>query len=162
MPDKQQSVLLGSVVVALLSTSYIGYINFICCIGVVIGAMVAVWHYTDAHRLTIPAGRGAVLGLQAGLIGAVIALVLNYVLIRMGIRHDHAMVDLILNTLGDSLPPEQLDEMIEQRDAPVRLTPYLMQGSLGVLLSGGFGALGGAIGAALFKKGTTEPPEDRF
>jgi hypothetical protein len=162
MPDKQQSVFLGSIVVALLSTSYIGYINFICCIGVIIGAVVAVWHYTDTHRLTIPAGRGAVLGLQAGLIGAVIALVLNYVLIQIGIRHDHLLVDFIINNMGDSLPPEQIDSMMDQRDEPVRLMPYMLQGTLGVLLSGAFGALGGSIGAALFKKGTPEQPEDRF
>jgi hypothetical protein len=160
MPDKQQSLILGSIVVALLSTSYIGYINFLCCIGVIIGALVTIWHYTDTHRLTLKPGRGAVLGLQVGVIGAVIALVLNYILIQIGIRHDHLIVDMMIDLFGDNMPREQLDEMIEQRDEPVRLMPYLLQGTLGILISGVFGAIGGAIGSALFKKGEPEAPAD--
>lgn len=162
MPDKQQSVLLGSVVVALLSTSYLGYINFFCCLGVIIGGIVTTWHYTDSHRLTIKPGNGAVLGLQAGIIGSIIALLLNFILIQFGIRHDQALVTMLIEMFGDSMPPEQVDDLIEQRDAPVRLLPYMLQGTLGVILSGIFGALGGTIGAALFKKGTAEPPEETF
>ena len=58
MPDKQQSIILGGIVAGILSTSYLGFLNLLCCMGIIIGALVAVWHYTDTHELTIPSGTG--------------------------------------------------------------------------------------------------------
>lgn len=153
MSGKQQSILLGSAVVAVLSTSYLSFINCLCCLGVIAGAMVAVWHYTQTNQLTIKPGEGAVMGLMAGLIGAVIALVLNYILMQIGIRHDAALLNAMLDMFQDSLPPEQYDELVRQRDEPTTLGSYLTSGMIGVAVSAIFGAVGGAIGAALFKKG---------
>ena len=157
MPSKQQSIILGGLVAGLLSTSYLGLINFLCCAGVIIGAMVAVWHYTDTHRLTISAGEGAVIGLLAGLVGAVVSLILNYILIEMGIRSDQAISQFIINQFGDNMPPEQYDAMAEQMNADLTLSAYLANGLFAAILSLVFGAAGGAIGAAVFKKGEESP-----
>ncbi len=157
MSAKQQSILLGGAVVALLSTSYLSFINYLCCLGVIIGAVVAVWHYTSTNSLTVKPGEGAVMGLMAGVVGALIALVLNYVIMQMGIRHDQAMLNVLMDSFRDAMPPEQYDELVRQRDQPLRLGSYLASGMIGVLVSGLFGAIGGAIGAAMFKKGTDGP-----
>lgn len=156
MPSRTQSILLGSLVVALLSTSYLGLINVVCCAGVIIGALVTVWHYTDTHELTIPAGQGASMGLAAAFIGAIIALILNFVLIKIGIRSDQFMLDAMLDAFGDSMPDEQYDDLLEQRNRPVTFGSYFIEGVLGVIVSAVMGAIGGAIGAAVFKKGTVE------
>jgi hypothetical protein len=153
MPSKKQSVILGGIVAGLLSTSYLGLINLLCCLGVVVGGMVAVWHYTDMNKLTIPAGQGAVMGLLAGLIGALISLVLNYILIEMGIRSDQAISQFFLNQFGSNMPPEQYDAMVEQMNADVTLASYLTNGLFAAIISLVFGSIGGAIGAAVFKKG---------
>jgi len=157
MPSKQQSILLGGIVAGLLSTSYLGLINLLCCAGVIIGALVAVWHYTDTHKLTIPAGQGAVIGLLAGLVGTVISLMLNYILIEMGIRSDQAITQFILNSFGDSMPPEQYDAMAEQMNSEMTLSAYMANGLFAAVISLVFGAIGGAIGASVFKKAEETP-----
>ncbi len=156
MSDKQQSIFLGGAVVGLLSTSYLSFINFLCCLGVIIGAMVAVWHYTSTNSLTIRPGEGAVMGLTAAVVGSIIALVLNYILLKIGVRHDLAISNFFMEIARDSLPPEQYREMMDQQNAPITLGSYLGSGLIGIVISAVFGAVGGAIGAAVFKKGTDE------
>ncbi len=157
MPSKRQSIILGGLVAGLLSTSYLGLINILCCAGVIIGALVAVWHYTDSNELTISAGQGAVLGLLTALVGSVISLVLNYIVISFGVRSDQAMLEFFINRFGDSMPPESYDQLIEQLETPITLATYLKSALWGILGSAVFGTIGGAIGAVIFKKGSDEP-----
>ena len=57
------------------------------------------------------------------------------------------------------MPPEQLEEMEAQMEAG----KTLLQHVLGVLIGGAvfsvFGAIGGAMGAKIFKKGGDEPTD---
>lgn len=163
MPSKRDSILLGGLVVGVLSTSYLGFINFVCCLGVVIGAMVAVWHYASNNSLTIPAGQGAGIGAAAGALGAAIAFVLNTVLTLAGIDSNDAFLNAIIGFMetqaesvsGDDAAAleEQIAELEAQRDAPFTIGTALSGLAIGVLVSAVFGAIGGAIGAAFFKKG---------
>ncbi|GIV58505.1 MAG: hypothetical protein KatS3mg042_1418 [Rhodothermaceae bacterium] len=161
MPDKQQSILLGGLLVGLLSTSYLGLINMICCLGVLIGSVVAVWHYTSTYELTIPAGEGATIGALAAVLGGVISLVLNFVLMKLGIRHDLVISQFMLERFAESMPPEQLDQIREQMSQPVTLGTYLKQAwyGAGLIITAIFGAIGGALGAVMFKKGGALPEE---
>ena len=159
MSAKQQSILLGGLVVAVLSTSYLGFINCLCCAGVIIGAMAAVWHYTNTNELTIPTGEGALMGLSAAVVGFFIAFIINFILISLGIRHDLAITQAILNNFGDSMPPEQVEAMEDQMDAAITFGAYAINGIIGLVVSTIFGAIGGAIGAAVFKKGSDTPDE---
>ncbi len=156
MSDKTPSILIGGAVVAVLSTSYIGFINCLCCAGVIIGAMTAVWHYTNTNSLTIPAGQGAVIGLLAAIVGAVLAMLVNYILINLGIRSDQAIVEFILNRFGDQMPLEQVEAMEEQLDASLSFGIFFINSLIGLVVSVIFGAIGGAIGASVFKKGEDE------
>jgi hypothetical protein len=159
MPDTKQSILLGALVTAILSASYLSLINMLCCFGVIAGALVAVWHYTDTNELTIMTGKGAGMGALVAIIGGLFALVINLALIQMGIRHDLAMVEFMVSSFGDSLPPEQIEGMEAQLDAPFNVGLYLLNGLFGLFVSAIFGAGGGAIGAKVFKKGGDEPTE---
>lgn len=162
MPSKQQSLILGGLVAGLLSTSYLGYINLLCCAGVIGGAMVAVWHYTSTNELTLSGGEGAKLGVMAAFIGWGVAFLLNFILMSAGLRHDLAVTEFFLNSMGDSMPPEQVAEMEEQINTPFGLGWYLktaiasVNGAVGLVLTAVFGAIGGAIGAAAFKNGPDE------
>ncbi|MFT4604766.1 MAG: hypothetical protein ACI9W4_001502 [Rhodothermales bacterium] len=162
MPSKQQSIILGGLVAGLLSTSYLGFINFLCCAGILAGGMVAVWHYASTNELTLSGRQGATLGVQAALLGWGVAVVLNFVLMSAGLRHDLAIAEFFLNNMGDSMPPDQLDMMEEQINTPFSLGWYLKtailsgSGAFGLALSAGFGAIGGAIGASAFKNGPEE------
>ena len=159
MSDKTQSILIGGAVVAVLSTSYIGFINCLCCAGVIIGAMTAVWHYTNTNSLTIPAGEGAIIGRLAALTGSVLAILINYILMSLGIRSDQVITEFILNRFGDQMPIEQVEAMEDQLDASLTFGSYLLNGLIGLVVSTIFGTIGGAIGASVFKKGEQESSE---
>lgn len=157
MPPKSQSVFLGALVAGVLSTSYLGFINVICCLGVIIGALVAVWHYTSTHQLTIAGGVGAGMGAMVGALAAVIAGLLTLVLVPLGIDSSAAVTDFVLETFGDQMDTEQRRQLQEQAEASRTPGAVIMGTVLSALVYAVFGAIGGAIGAALFKKGGPEP-----
>ncbi|NQV74160.1 hypothetical protein HQ496_13660 [bacterium] len=157
MPDSKQSIILGGIVTGLLGTSYLGLINFICCMGVLIGAVVTVWHYTDTNELTITGGHGAKLGVSAALIGLAIAFVLNFILVKMGINHETAINDFIIAKLGDSMPPEQIEAMQAAGLKEKTILDYLQALGIGAVAYSAFGAIGGGIASKMFKKGGDEP-----
>lgn len=159
MPDQKQSILIGAAVTAALSTSYLGLINCLCCAGVVIGSLVTVWHYTSRYDLTIEAGRGAVMGLVAAAVGAVISLLLNYLLLQVGLGGQEVIVQSIMEAFSGYVSPEQMEMMREQMEAQrdVSFGAYLINGLVTVFVFALVGAVGGAIGAAIFKKGGEQP-----
>jgi len=159
MTDKKQSILLGGLVAGLLSTSYLGLINMACCAGVIIGSVLTVWHYTDSNEVTIRPGEGAVMGLLAALVGWAISFVLNYVLIKAGIRSDLVVSQFFLDRFGDKMPAEQYEQMVEQMSADITFAKYFMSAIWGVAASIVFGSIGGVLGAAIFKKGTDSQAE---
>lgn len=156
MPSRTQSILIGGLVAGLLSTSVLGMINLLCCAGVLIGAGVGVWHYTEENRLTIPAGQGALIGALCGVVGAVLAGVLNQLLVVMGLDFATAMQENVMRNFGMSA--EQLAQMREMQQAQQGNVLWAIMGTLfNVVLFAIFGAIGGAIGASIFQKGDAEP-----
>ena len=155
MPDQKPSIFLGAAVVALLSTSYLSLINYFCCLGVIVGAMVTVWHYTSTYQLTVEMGRGAVLGLAAAALGSFVAIFLNYLLSSVGLDAGTITADLTMNMFRDMIPPEQLEQLQSQMDQQqdATLVQRLFSGLFGVVIASVFGAIGGIIGASVFKKG---------
>lgn len=154
MPSRTQSILIGGLVAGLLSTSVLGMINVLCCAGVIIGAVVGVWHYTEEHRLTIPSSQGALIGALCGVLGAVIAGVLNQVLIMIGLDFTATMQEFMMQNFDMS--PEQAEQM-EQAQQGNAL--WAIMGTLfNMVLFAIFGALGGAIGASIFQKGDDTQP----
>jgi uncharacterized membrane protein YeaQ/YmgE (transglycosylase-associated protein family) len=158
MPSKVQSIFLGGLIVGLLSTSYLGLINFACCAGVIIGAMVAVWHYTNENSLTIPPGQGALMGLLAAVVGAFVALALDQVVRLVGIPGSQELTLIMQERLmGAELGPEQREvqeEMMRQFQTPLYM---IISFAFTLAVTAVFGAIGGAIGASIFKKGGDRP-----
>lgn len=153
MSPKQNSMLIGGLVVGLLSTSYLGLINLLCCAGVIIGAMTAVWHYTSTQQLTIESGDGAVLGVGAAVVGTILSQILNYTIIRpLGLGFESGMMDF----MSQYMSPEQMEQMQAQAAQSETLGSILIGLVIGLVVSSIFGAIGGAIGAAVFKKGSDE------
>ena len=161
-PSKTNAILLGAALVAVTSTSYLNIVNVLCCAGVIGGGVFAVYRYTSDNRLTISGGEGAKIGFLAGLAGAVIALLLNFALRSIGIRDDLAMSNMMLARFADQMQPEQIEMMEAQIDLPVWKTMFSLWTPVAILVSGAFGAIGGLIGAAAFKKGGDVAPEQSY
>ncbi len=152
MPSRTQSILIGGLVVGLLSTSVLGLINLLCCAGVVIGAVVGVWHYTEEHRLTIPSSQGAIIGALCGVVGALIAGVLNQLLIVIGLDMAIALQESLMRNFGMSA--EQMEQMREMQAQQGNILWAIVGTLFNMVLFAVFGALGGALGASIFQKGS--------
>lgn len=158
MNPKQQSILLGGLVVGLLSTSYLGIINCLCCAGVILGGLTAVWHYTSTNALTVSQGEGASMGAIAGVIGAVVAFILNLVVTAIGFDAQEQLQQVWMDFFREQMSPDQLRQMEEQIASQSAFSFINLFVSL--IVSAIFGTIGGVIGASVFKKGGAEPADE--
>lgn len=165
MPSKVPSIAVGAAVSAVLAlltnvvnatagqgNQVVGaLVACLCCLGAVGCGVIAVYHYTNTHHLTISPGSGAGMGAAAGFLGMIIASILGYLLQFVG----------VLPTAAEALATAR-EQMIDagmpddQIETALTMTRY-MTGPLGIVVSSVvgaiLGAIGGAIGAAMFKKG---------
>lgn len=151
MTIRQQSILIGALVTGILSTSYLGFINSICCLGVIIGGLVAVQQYTSRSGTAISAGDGAVLGSLAGVGGAIIGTLLDRALRPFGLDSQTiwqgAMEDIMQDMNGQQgLSPEMMQQMQGEGGIAMLFVSLI----IGIIVYAIFGAIGGALGAALF------------
>ena len=132
----------------------------LCCLGVMTGAAVGVWHYTSSHQLTISSGDGASLGASAALIGLGISLILNFILMKIGLGSDTVFTSFFQSFMGDMMTAEQLEQFeqqLEQQRQQSFLEYLFNVGTLlNVVIFPLFGAVGGAFGASLFRYGAEE------
>lgn len=161
MTPRQQSILIGAVVTGVLSTSYLGLINFICCLGVIIGGVVAVQQFVDRTRTSVESGDGAVLGALAGAGGALFAALFDQALRPFNLDSQSISQDMMQNFMqveGQQMSPE----MMQQFQGGGSATMILMGLAIGIVVNSIFGAIGGAIGAAIFggdEQGQNVDPE---
>jgi len=152
MSPRQQSIFIGAVVTGVLSASYLSFINTICCLGVLIGSVVAVQQYTVRTGRGLASGDGAVLGALAGAGGAVLG----------------ALFDAALRPFGldsTSISQGMMEEWMQNMEGQQGMSPEMMQQFQGgegglmmffvglgfsVVIYALFGAIGGALGTAFF------------
>jgi hypothetical protein len=126
----------------------------LCCLLAIGIPMIAVWHHTSTNRVTISMGAGAGMGALAMLIGGLGSTALQKVLQTVGaLPSDAELVERARRDLLDSgMDPAAIDQALGMTE--------MMQGPLGIvssiLIVAVVGAIGGLIGAALFKKGNTD------
>lgn len=149
MTTRQQSILIGAVVTGVLSTSYLNFINVVCCLGVILGSMVAVQQYTSRSGTAIEAGDGAVLGAITGVAGAILGSIFDQLLRPIGLDSTSisrdAMQQWMQNMQGQQGMPT---EMMGQGGGG--MMTFIIGLVFGVVIYAIFGAIGGAIGAAIF------------
>lgn len=171
MPSKTPSIALGAAVSVILSlalsfailgmgTTGQAIVGCATCLLVFIGPLVAVWHYTSTHRVTLPAGPGAGLGAITGAVGALVAGLVQQVLILANLYPDAA--ELLERQreqmIASGLDPAQIDQAMQMAETMGGMASNPILGiGLNVLIGAVIGAIGGAVGAAIFKKGPLEP-----
>jgi len=154
MTPRQQSILVGAVVTGILSTSYLGLINTLCCLGVIVGGIVTTQQYATRTRGSIPSGDGAVLGAFAGAGGAVLASLFDVMLRPLNLDSSSISQDMMEQFMQgmegqQGMSPEMMQQM--QGEGPGLLSVMgLAFLFMNLILYAIFGAIGGAIGTALF------------
>jgi hypothetical protein len=154
---RYQSVLLGGLFIGVLSgLPVVGALNYCCCLWVVMGGMLTVYLQQQNQPGPIDTADAAVSGLLAGLMGAVIYVVLTAV---------------IFSVSGDMVQ-EQIRTAIEDNpqipaDVRDRLLGLLTGGRIVLLLAAVSlpvyaiaSLLGGLLGLAIFRKKVPPPPAD--
>lgn len=154
MNPRQHSILVGAVVTAILSTSYFAFLNVVCCLGVVIGGAVTTHQYVRRTEGPIQAGDGAVLGAIAGAGGSILSSILDQALRPLDLDMKSILEPFQKQMMqnaqsGQGMSPEMMQQL--QGDGGEMFTMLgIMMMVINVIVFAVFGALGGAIGSAIF------------
>ena len=165
MSSKLTSVMIGGLASALIGTLFsatgqmanppgeqnpVGIIlGILGCLTMFTSGIIAVWHYTGEHSLTLTGGQGVKLGALAGIAYGVIITLLSRILMAINVTPDQ----------NDIL--QQLEESgtLDTPGAEIALgmTEFFMGWggvAFAIVLGAITGLIGGAIGAAIFKRGS--------
>jgi hypothetical protein len=154
---KTQPALLGGLLIGVLSSlPYIEYGNACCCLWVVLGGAVAAYLLQERQVEPITAGDGALVGLMAGAVGAIVGGILSGAFdAARGFDYTRALEDL---AGGMDEAPRELRDAFER----LRVLPWpvwMVLNFLTMLMAGViFSTLGGLLGALIFKKKGSAPP----
>ncbi len=150
MTIRQRSILVGAVVTGILSTSYLDFINVVCCLGVIIGAITTIQQFTAESGRRLQAGDGAGLGALTGAGGAVIGAILDSMLRPLGLDSNTISQNMMKGMMeGMEGQPQMSPEMMAQMQSGGLVMTIVGVGFTMVIYAI-FGAIGGAIGTALF------------
>jgi hypothetical protein len=147
-PAKLQPALLGGLFLGVLTALPIVNFANCCCLWLVAGGMVAAWAMQQPHPAPIRAADGLVVGVLAGVVGAVVYIVvslpLNAVLAPV---YEVLRARLLQN--AQEMPPE-LRQAIETMGfgPPSVVLSFLTNAVLGAVFAGA----GGVLGAVLFRR----------
>jgi hypothetical protein len=161
-PAKLQPALFGGVAIGVLSAlPFVNLLNFCCCAWVVFGGALATYLMQQNHPAPVNAGDGAIVGLMAGAIGAVVGSLLSIPLsLAMG-PFQSEMIERILQGTQD-LPPEVRSIFEQMREGMLSGAVIGIGFIISLLFSlcfySIFGLLGGLLGAVMFRKNTPPPP----
>ena len=147
-PSKLMPALWGGLLIGFFAgIPYLAWINCACCIGVLAGGLLAVYLYkNDLHAdSSMNMGDGATLGLIAGLIGTVVAVILETIFGTMGID--------LLYRIPDIIHAPEFEDWIYKID-PQNLTRgvIVLKFMTNLVTFAIFGLVGGILGVALFNR----------
>jgi hypothetical protein len=157
MIDRMQPAFWGGLFIGVLSSlPIVGNFNICCCLWVISGGVLTAYLLQERSPVTIKVSDGAVAGLVAGAIGAVIAGVLTPMFMFVQGGDPTAAFDEMARGSGE-IPPEVTQVFEGLRNVPVGLW-YVIPFIFFIIAFPIFGTLGGLLGAAIFKKTPPPPP----
>ncbi len=158
--SKFQPALLGGLVLGVLSAlPLVNVGNACCCLWVLSGGAVAAYLLQRGQSAPITSSDGALVGLAAGLIGAIVWQVLTVPVTMVMGPFQARLVERLLDT-GDL--PDNVRQVFEtlRENAGFSLLRFVVGGFFTLVISLVFSTIGGLVGAALFRTKTPPPPPD--
>lgn len=154
MSEKMRPALIGGVLLGVLSAiPVINLANICCCLWAVIGGLIASYLYIKRSAGPVSPGDGALVGLWAGAIGAVIYLVLGIPL-SLIFRETLNLFFVRLMSNVDPMQAELLRQQIEAQSRSFGETLLLstLFALIGAIILAIFSVLGGLIAVPLFEE----------
>lgn len=157
MNNKLKPALIGGVLLGLLSAiPVVNLVNICCCLWALIGGLLASYLYIKNSPVPASAGDGAILGALAGLVGAVIVVIIGIPIsiIAGGITRE------LLIRLIENLNPGQAEAIRTQMEAGSTIPGAILNGIILAVLLVIFSTIGGLLGVPIFekRKGQIPPP----
>jgi hypothetical protein len=161
--------LIGGVLLGVLSSlPIINLFNCVCCAWIIGGGLLAAYLYVKESPIPVSLGNGVVLGLLAGIVGAIVSalfsLPMHFLLNRGGMDLAEQLrqaMDRVPNMSPETR--QALQAMFSRGDMGFVFLAFSMIFSL--VISCLFAMLGGAIGVALFekrKRGGAQPDQTSY
>ena len=161
-PSKLQPALLAGVAIGVLSAlPVVNIANFCCCAWVVLGGGMATYLLQQNHPAPVSTSDGAIVGLMAGAIGAVVGSILAIpITLALG-PFQSEVLDRVLSGTQD-MPPE-VRSIFEQMRGGMGTgvmvgAAFLFTLVFSLFFYSVFGLLGGLIAAVIFRKNVPPPP----
>jgi uncharacterized membrane protein YeaQ/YmgE (transglycosylase-associated protein family) len=158
-PQKLQPAVLGGAFMGVLSAlPFVSYANACCCLWVVVGGLLAAWVMQQNHPYAITTADGALVGLLAGLFGALIGTAISLLMAPFQRQLDLYMFGRMSEMMGE-IPP-MIEQVIEQRRSgpAVNIAAAVAGLFFTAIIYPIFALLGGLLGAALFKRNALSAP----
>src|SRR6266403_5337538 len=157
MNNKLKPALIGGVLLGLLSAiPVVNLVNICCCLWALIGGLLASYIYIKNAPVPARAGDGAILGALAGLVGAVIVVIIGIPIsiIAGGITRE------LLIRLIENVNPGQAEAIRIQMEAGSTIAGAIVNGIILAVLLVIFSTIGGLLGVPIFekRKGSIPPP----
>jgi hypothetical protein len=157
-PDDFKPMLIGAALIFVMSV--VPYVSLLgcCCLPHIAGALLAVHLFTKWNRLTLTSGEAIKLGILTVLLGAMAAwavavawqLIFGY---QLNMKQVEALMLKIYSHFGPQFVDKAREAMEAQKQKGVTLSQLLIGLCATVVVSAISGLIGGALGAALFKRG---------
>lgn len=149
MNSKLKPALIGGVVVGLLSAiPFVNLLNFCCCLWALLGGALAANIFIKNSPTPAGPGDGAVVGLLAGVVGALIYIVIG---IPLGILTSGVMVSL-MSGLIQNMDPAQAEAIRQQMASTQNIAGAIINGLIMAVLLVVFSTIGGLLGIPIFEK----------
>lgn len=152
-----QPALLGGVVIGVLSALPVINLANCCCAWILFGGGLAAYLMQQQRPVPISTGDGALVGLMAGAIGAVVWTVVSIPLSAMMLGFETDMLENVLSNAND-MPPEARAFLESLRSGPVRGAAAVVGFFITLCVCSVFGMVGGLFGALFFKTSVPPPP----
>ena len=153
MGDRLQPALLGGVFIGVLAALPI--VNCCCCIWMLAGGALAVYLRQQSLPYQIQVAEGALLGLLAGLVGALIGTALSIPIESVTGPLMRSWMERLVAGNPD-MPPEFRDAL--GRAGTGGAARWIFGFIVALIVYPIFGMLGGLLGAVIFKKDLPPPP----
>jgi hypothetical protein len=149
--------LLGGLAIGVLSALPVINLANCCCAWVLFGGGLAAYLMQQSRAQPISAGDGALVGLMAGAIGAVVLALVSIPINALMLPFQSDMLDQVLTNASD-MPPEVRELLEGLRGGAFAGAASFLVFVVSLVVFSVFGLFGGLIGALVFRKNAPPPP----
>jgi len=142
------SALIGGAIAGVLSG--IPFVNCLCCLWIIGGAMLAAYLLAKDSPVVLSAGDGAIVGVFTGIVAVVVQAILSFLFRPMNREFFRRMMEKFAE-YAEEMPPG-FEEFLEGGSTQVSVPTFLIGLMASAIVFSALGALGGIIGISLFGK----------